>query len=180
MTNSKEKDFLFDFGIYNQKNIANNIKKNPEFYSEVKRYDGEGDIHFNCKKTIFDSLSDYMKDDPNFFICNELMQKDRPYELEVYGSHKILYRWDICCICFTNPRKPLSIDIEIDGWEHFTKKGRVKGEIRDELMRENYNSDIIRVDYQDWDLKKVMKKVLNCYLLYVMKCNRTGCKTTQS
>ena len=178
MTNSKEKDFLFDFGINNQKSIEMKIKKQPDFYSQVKRYKGEGDTHFNCKKTIFEALYNYMKDDPNFFITNELQQIDRPYHLELDGPRKLLYRWDICCICFTDPRKPLSIDIEVDGWEHWTDKGKAKDDVRDALFRENYNSKIIRVDYEDWDLKKVMKKVLNEYLLYVIQCNRIDCKKT--
>jgi hypothetical protein len=176
----KEKQFLFDFGLYNEKSIANNIKRKPDFYTQVKRYNGEGDKHYNCKKTIFQALYDYMKDDPKFFICNELLQIDRPYLLEIFGSKKYYYRLDVCCVCFTNPRKPLNIDIEVDGWEHFTKKGKIKGEIRDELMKDNYNSIIIRVDYDDWDLKKVMKRVLNEYLLYVITCNKTDYKSSQS
>lgn len=178
MTNYKEKDFLFDFGLNNQKSIANKISKQPDFYSKVKQYKGEGDTHFNCKKTIFDAISNIMSDDKNFFITNELVQVYRPYDIKLDGPRKLLYRLDICCVYFTNPVKPLSIDIEIDGWEHWTDKGKAKDDVRDALMRDNYNTKIIRVDYQDWNLKKVLKKVLNECLLYVIQCNKIDCKKT--
>lgn len=159
---SPQKQFLFDFGIISKQDF--NRLANRE---EVDRYKGEGDGHYNCKKEIYNSIKDCMIDYENFYIFNELKQVRNPFSLRFYSRENVKVRLDVCCVALDHRDKPFVFDIEVDGWEHFTKKGMIKGETRDTMISQRYGSFLERVDYEDYSIAKIKEKIMLAYLEYV-------------
>lgn len=151
-----EQLFLEDFDLHSLQTI-NRIKKRKPFTYCLKSDDNEGPDHWNLKSSVYLSIQDKYKDNPKFFITTELKQVYNPFisELDKSTEYYKFFKLDICVVYFDKPRKPMVLDVEIDGENHYKKKQMDKDKIRDGLLKMRYNVDTIRVDVSDPNLTHI-------------------------
>ena len=148
--------FLYDFGLNNQRSIELDVKRGKRVYDTVHMDKGEGKTHFKVKTDFFNMIKEKYSHQKIFFITTELQQLYNPFYSELYDQD-IKYKLDICVVFFHKTRNPVVLDVEIDGKEHYTERGRWKAEVRDDWMKERYNVDTFRVDQFDPSPNKFMQ-----------------------
>ena len=151
-----EQLFLEDFDLHNLQTIKRTIKKNRAAYG-IKMDDGEGPDHYDLKEDIYWMLDRKYRNDTKFFITTELKQVYNPFvsELDKSTEYYKFFKLDICVIYFDKPRKPMILDVEIDGENHYKKKQMDKDKVRDGLLKMRYNVDTERIDVSDPDFQHV-------------------------
>jgi len=151
ITKNFTRGFLRDFGIGDEC---------KEFYKEAKErfhlpitfheLDGHEEYdHYHKKQLVHDYIYEtyYLNNGCKYLVTTELQQEHRPFESRIDGEEKVLYKLDICVI---KPSQQKIFDIEIDGKEHFTKKGMYKDSLRDQWLASRYNNfKTLRIDKND-------------------------------
>ena len=158
-----EERFLDDFGLDNRRHINRLLKK--DYFSTVKRMDGEGDDHYELKCNVIDYIKLNFKH-KDLYVFNELEQLYNPFICEYNRSIERFKQFtlDICVIYFSHNRKFNILDIEIDGENHYKQKQMIKDEVRDVLMKDRYHVHTERIDVSD--------PVYKHFIAYL--CNNTG------
>lgn len=163
--NTKQEQFLDDFGLDNRRGIDRLLKKDPAYFSTVKRMDGEGNDHYKLKCDVIDYIKLNFKH-RNLYVFNELEQLYNPFVSEYNKSIERFkqYQLDICVIYFNHNRKFHILDIEIDGENHYKQKQMIKDGVRDVLLNDRYEVHTERIDVND--------PVFKHFIDYL--CNNTG------
>lgn len=145
-----QEQFLDDFGLDNRRNIDKIIKKDPSYFSTVKRGDGEGEAHYLLKSTIIHFIKKKFGCE-KLYVFNELEQLYNPFVSEYSKSIEQFKRYtlDICVVYFNHHRKFTILDIEVDGENHYKPKQMEKDKVRDLLLKSRYNIHTERVDVSD-------------------------------
>jgi hypothetical protein len=143
--------FLDDFGLDNRHNIDKLIKKNPNYFSVVKRGDGEGEAHYLLKSTVIHYIKKKFGCVKYLYVFNELQQLYNPFVSEYDKSKEQFKKFtlDICVIYFNHHRKFTILDIEIDGKDHYKNKQMQKDKVRDILLESRYSVHTERIDVSD-------------------------------
>lgn len=155
--------FLDDFGLDNRQNIDRIIKKDPNYFSYIKRGDGEGEDHYNLKCNVIAFIKNKFGCVKYLYIFNELKQLYNPFVSEYSKSIEQfkLFQLDICVIYFNHNRKFSILDIEIDGENHYKPKQMEKDKVRDLLLESRYGVHTERVDVSDPNFKHFTNYLYN-------------------
>ena len=111
--------------------------------------DFEDDKHFNLKKMVHSYIYDnfYMSNDCKFYTTTELAQVNNPFTSYLDSDEEIIHYTLDCCAIRTQDNQVF--DFEIDGKEHYTSTGMMKGKIRDEWLNDRYGIITMRIDKQE-------------------------------
>jgi hypothetical protein len=84
--------------------------------------------------------------DKGWLVTTELEQKNNPFNSYLDGNKPVRYTLDVCMI-----REDIGIiiDFEVDGREHYSATGLMKGAIRDEKLKYKYNVFTKRINKDD-------------------------------
>lgn len=108
----------------------------------------EGPKHYGLKQMVHDYIYEnyYLENGCKFLVTTELEQKDNCFWSYIDGKKPVFFTMDICVIRESDCQV---FDIEIDGPEHYTRGGLMKGEIRDEWLKDRYGVLTYRIDQAD-------------------------------
>jgi hypothetical protein len=161
--NTKQEQFLDDFGLNNRRSVDRLLKKDPNYFSTVERMDGEGNDHYNLKHEVIDHIKKWFGSYKNLYVFNELEQLYNPFISEYNKSIERFkqYQLDICVIYFNHNRKFRILDIEIDGKNHYKPNQMIKDGVRDVLLKDRYDVHTERIDVGDPVFKHFMYYLCN-------------------
>ena len=110
----------------------------------------EDEKHFKTKMLIHDYIYEnyYMNNECKYMVTTELEQKNNCFYSYIDGKIPVFFTLDICVIRESDFQV---FDIEVDGPEHYSRKGRMKAEIRDEWLKDRYGVLTLRIDKSDVD-----------------------------
>jgi hypothetical protein len=165
-TSSFGNDFLKDFKLhYEDRVLRDGIRYNttrewiysdkalerfhlPITYKNPNPNGNEGTKHYGLKQMVHDYIYDnyYLGNGCKFLVTTELEQKENPFWSYIDGKKPVFFTLDICVIRESDFQV---FDIEIDGPEHYTRGGLMKGEIRDEWLLDRYGVLTYRIDQAD-------------------------------
>jgi hypothetical protein len=146
---SKYANFLIDFGLKNWKTWYTLSPAAIERFARNETFQdkngGESDTHFRVKDWIrshvYGKYSDWA-----WLVTTELEQKNNPFNSYLDGNHPVFYTLDVCMMM---PQIGLILDFEVDGKEHYTSTGLMKGKIRDEKLHYKYGIYTMRINKDD-------------------------------
>lgn len=141
----------------------------PTCYRRVVDNDSEGDDHFRLKQLthayIYENF--YMNNECKFLVTTELEQIYNPFTSHLESDKEIIYyTLDVCAI---RTKDNQVFDFEIDGKEHYTKIGIMKGRIRDAWLKDRYGAITLRIDKAE---KEPPYKKINDLLLHAPAVQR--------
>lgn len=110
----------------------------------------EDEKHFKTKMLIHDYIYEnyYMNNECKYMVTTELEQKNNCFYSYIDGEIPVYFTLDICIIRESDFQVFV---IEVDGPEHYTRRGRMKAEIRDEWLLDRYGALTMRIDKDDVD-----------------------------
>lgn len=132
--------------VYSQK--ALDRFHQPVTFKNPNPNGSEGPKHYGLKQLVHDYIYEnyYLENECKFLVTTELEQKNSPFYSYMDGKIPVYFTLDVCVIRESDHQV---FDIEIDGPEHYTKKGMMKADIRDEWLKDRYGVLTYRIDEAD-------------------------------
>lgn len=141
----------------------------PICYRRMVDNDSEGEDHFRLKQLTHNYIYEnfYMNNDCKILVTTELEQMNNPFTSHLESDKEIIYyTLDVCAI---RTKDNQVFDFEIDGKEHYTKIGMMKGRIRDAWLKDRYGAITLRIDKEE---KEPPYKKINDLLIHAPTVQR--------
>lgn len=120
----------------------------PVAYKNPNENGSEGPKHYKLKSLVHGYIYEnyYLENECKFLVTTELEQKNNPFFSYIDGKIPVFFTLDVCVIRENDHQV---FDIEIDGPEHYTRRGLMKADIRDEWLKDRYGIITYRIDRND-------------------------------